>query len=225
MKYCEVCKISVNTNKKQCPLCYDELEGEFKPELSQLYTTHRHCDNYVRKNYFLYALFMFLTVSVLSICAFINLFAAPGDWWVLVVASAIIYVWILVRHTVISRRNIFEKAVFQLAGILGIVMAANYVSGGGNWVWPYVMPAAFITTTTVILIFSAVNKKRNDYLLSMLVMLLHTIAISIILIATGVDDYKILNSINILYNTLFIIGILFFGFKTLKGNISKKLHM
>lgn len=225
MKYCEKCKITTNTTKKQCPLCYSELDGENDPSIPPIYSYSHHGDNSSRRNYFLIRLFLFLTFSALGICLFINFFSTPTVWWSLIVAVSLVYIWILVAHTIISRRNILEKALFQFVGALGIVLATNYVSGGGDWFWPYVVPSAALATTTVLVIFSISNKKRNDSILSIFVMSLLLLILSSCLIGFKVDEFKLLNAINILYNALFSFAILTFGFKALKNSLSKNLHV
>jgi len=225
MKHCESCKISIDTSKKQCPLCYDELEGEDAGSGTQLFAQCDGCDNITRKNYFLLSLFGFLSFSAAAICAFINIIATPESPWVIIVVTSIVYVWILISHTIMSRRSIFEKVLFQFVSFLSVALATNHISGGGNWFWPYVVPSAAITITTVLIFFSTVNKKRNDYLLSIFVMALLMTIVSIVLILTGTDHFRILNATNILYNVLFIAAILLFGFKSLKAAASKNLHV
>lgn len=225
MKHCDKCKITINTNKKQCPLCYGELDGECDKDTPPVYSYVKQVDNMGRKNYFLSRLFLFFTFCTLAISIFINILTSPTVWWTLIVGTSILYVWILVRHTIISRRNIFEKALFQFVGVLSIVLATNYVSGGGDWFWTYVVPSAALLTTTVMLIFSSINKKRNDYLLSIFVMSIVLLIISSILIGLNIDTFRLLNSINILYNVLFILAILLFGFKHLKNSLHKNFHV
>lgn len=226
MKYCTKCKANVNTQKKQCPVCFDELEISENTSLPpSIYSSAKPTNNLAVKNFFLTRLFFFLTISISSICFFINYMFTPTIFWSLAVLISILYVWILVRHTIISRRGAFEKTLFQFFGILGIIMATNYVSGGNDWFWPYVVPSASLATTTVLMLVLFVNQKRADFLLSFFLMSLVLIITSVILLFTGADSFRLLSLINLLYTGLFALGIIIFGFKTLKKAFHKTLHI
>ncbi len=226
MKKCTKCKADVNTTKKQCPVCFDELEMEENITAQpSIYPLAKPSDNVAGKNFFLSRLFLFLTISISSICFFINSMFVLEVFWSLIVLVSMIYIWILVRHTIISRRGVFEKVLFQFIGILSIILATNYVSGGEDWFWTFVVPAASLATTTVLAFVLFVNSKRADFLLSFFLMSLVLIIISIILLTTGADTFRLLSLINLLYTGLFALGIIIFGFKTLRRSMHKTLHI
>lgn len=227
MKTCSKCNATAKTTKKQCPVCFDELEiNEDVASAPSIYPPAKPYDDIANKNVFLVRLFFFLTISISSIVLFINFILAPGTPWSLIVIVSMFYIWILVRHTVISRRGNFEKILFQFLGILAVVMVGNYVAGSNqNWIWNFLIPGASIATITVLMFVILVNQKRADYVLSFFLMSIVLIGLSIILVTTNLDTFKILNFVNILFTGLFALGIAIFGFRVLKRSFHKTLHI
>lgn len=226
MKRCEKCKVTVNSNKKQCPVCFDELEViEDVKEQDLIYATAKQYDNVSGKNVFLNNLFIFLTITILSVSIFINFMTDPTVLWSLVVGISLVYLWILIKHTIISKRGVFEKVLFQFLGILGVILATNYVSGGQDWFWNFVVPSAGIATTTVLAMVLLINSKRSDFALSFLLMSFIIIAISATVLLIDADSFRLLNLINLLYSGLFALAILIFGFKTIKRSFHKTMHI
>ena len=166
MKRCENCKVTVNTNKKYCPLCYNSIDGENCNNL--VYKTKDMATKNKKSGYIAQKILLFISLCAIIVCTTINFLTQTTFFWSLIVTSSILYVWILVRHTIISRRNIFEKILFQVLGILLILFLTNKISGSGEWFWFYVTPSVSILTTITILILWI--SCRSDHLCSFFVL-------------------------------------------------------
>ena len=115
MKHCKHCNVDVNDTKDYCPLCFNRLEGE-RDERPALYL-ERENNNRGRKNsHILRNIFLFLAICTLIVCTFVD-YQTGWSRWSVIVDFSILYVWILVAHTIISRRSAFEKIFFQLIGL------------------------------------------------------------------------------------------------------------
>lgn len=225
MKKCSRCNIKTNTTKNHCPLCYCELDNlDDKTDLPY-FSTKKKADKYVKKNMLLYKVMLFLSICAIVICFFVNFLTNKKILWSLIVLLSIVYIWILIRHTIMSRRNVFEKVLFQFIGVLAIILSTNLISGGGDWFWNFVVPSASMLTTSVLILFSLVNKKRNDFILSIFVLLCILLILNIVLRFAHIDSYKLLSEINILYNSLALVGILILDFKALKHSLAKNFHI
>jgi hypothetical protein len=226
MKECIKCKASVATQKKQCPVCFNELEPTTENN-DQIwhYNMSKYNDNVSNKNAFLIKLFLFLTISISSICLFLNFTFSPETFWSLVVIVPMLYLWILVRHTIISRRGNFEKILFQFIGILAVVLTSNMVAGGEDWFWLYIVPSSSIVAATILTFVLLINKKRSDFVFSFFLMSVFLIVLSVVLLLINVTTFKLLYFISLLYNALFAFGILVFGFKSLKRGFLKTFHI
>lgn len=225
MKSCNKCNITINTNKNHCPLCYAELEEENKTSHFPYFSTKQKEEKIVKKNVLLFKIMLFLSICAIFVCFFVNFIINKKVLWSIIVFLAIIYIWILIRHTIMSKRNVFEKVLFQFVGILAIILSSNLISGGGDWFWNFVVPSASMLTTTVMILFSLVNKKRNDFILSIFVLTFILLILNIILRFANIDSFKLISEINILYNSLALVGILILDFKAIKNSISKNFHI
>lgn len=225
MKKCTKCNIEINTHKLHCPLCYSELEGENDAHFNAPFATPTSHDKTYHSNNFLLKLFAFITLAIVVLTVSINLLVNPRVLWCLIVAAGLLYVWVLITHTILSRRSNLEKIFFQFLSILLVVFTTNEISGGNNWFWNYFTPSAALTTVTVLLFILLVNKKRSDFAFSFFIMSLLLIALSTTLILTHTDTFKLLNIINIIYSSLFATGIIIFGHKHLLRSLQKNFHI
>lgn len=227
MKHCKHCNIDTNSSQRYCPLCFNDLdEIEDSEQTTELYLTRKNKDRTFKTKYFLLRLFAFISISAIVICAFINFmtYDKTGILWSIIVAVSILYVWILISHTILSSRSVFEKIFFQLLGIMAILVSSNLISGG-NWLLNYVIPSVAIATAFVLTMITLVSKNRSIYVSTFLVIYILLFILSIVLVYAKFDNFKLLNQINMIYCALAILGSLIFGFKTIKNDITKKFHM
>ena len=221
MKHCNKCKIDVNTNKNYCPLCYNELEGQDCENL--VYKIKDTNKKHIKHRNLIQRIFFFISLCIVIINIFINFSVNPTVIWSAIVATSILYVWILVRHTILSRRSIFEKILFQVIGLLLMLYVTYIISGGGNWFWNYVQPSIAITTTLVGFVLLLCFK--SDHLCSFFFTFVLFLITSVIFFVTKLDTFQLLNQICAIINGLIIISILIFNFKGLKRAIVKNFNL
>lgn len=224
MKHCKICNVDIEDGK-YCPLCYNQVENVDGSSSPSYYKHKEKNETYEKKSFFVLRLFLFLSLASVSICVFVNVLTKGSPWCVLVSLS-VLYVWVLVRHTIMSKRSVFEKILFQVLNIVAILISSNYLAGGGKWLIDYVLPSVAIVTTSVLVLTSLISKRhRSQFLLAFLVMYLLSMIMSIILLACKYDNFKILNQINMFYSALAIFGTLLLGYRIIKNESSKKLHL
>jgi|GEM_PF-1001888 len=226
MKHCKYCNVNVDTNESYCPLCYNSLEGESKKQTTEFYLKRTEDDKTQKTNYFLYKLFFLITLAISAIVIFINVLTykdAPIPWSAMVIVC-LLYVWILISHTILSKRGIFEKILFQVLGAIAIVGCANYLSRG-HWLGDYVVPSIQLAVTATLLFVSLVTKSKYKIVSPFFLTHILSVVASLVLILTKADSFKLLSEINMMACGVGIIGTLLFGFKILKSDISKKFHL
>lgn len=222
MKYCKNCKVNVDTDRDYCPLCFRELSGEGMTD-TPLYAerkTNEHCN---KNNDFITKLFVFMTICSVSVCLIVNLLADPEVLWSLTVISGLTYVWVLVSHTIISRRGAFEKVLFQLLAILFILWTSDLISSTHDWLPEYVFPSVSLCAITVLVMIILI-KRDKSWILSFFVITLF-LGISSVIVIINFDSFKLLNLINIVYSFLLIIGYLNFGGERIRQQFAKIFHL
>lgn len=222
MKYCKECKVKVDSDRDYCPLCFRELSGEGESD-TPLFAERKTNEHSNKRNDFVTRLFVFMTICVVSICVIINLMITPDVLWSLSVVSGLVYVWILIAHTIISRRGIFEKVLFQILSIMFILWTSSLISPTHDWLQEYVFPSVSLTVLTVLVMIILIKKDKSWILSFFTITVL--LCITSIVVLFNFDEFRILNIINIIYGALLVIGYVIFGGGIIKQQFSKIFHL
>lgn len=224
MKHCNHCKVDVNSKNSFCPLCYNALETVSGDELTPIYDV---CDKKPRsdvKNHFILKLFTLFSIIAVAGAVFINLIVG-GKFWAGIVITSILYLWILIRHTIVSYRNAFEKVFLQLVGISLILISTSFMSVDNGWFLNYVLPSVLSGASLTLLMVLFCSRRRKAYEFSFFIIFLIMIIVGVIFWCTSFAEYKLLYSICVIINSLIVVGMLLMDFKTIKTEFLKKFHL
>lgn len=223
MKHCENCKVDVSTDENYCPICYNYLsegEGQEFP----LYLKRTNETKISLGASFVTKLFVFISICIAVICGAIDYMTTKEFTWSLVVCASILYAWVLVGHTVISSRSIFEKILFQLCALFVLLLSLNNISKG-SWLFDYVLPSIFMASSVVMGIILLSSPLRKNYLLTFFVFYLLFAIISLFVVIFANEVYSLLYVVNLIANALIALGTLIFGFRRIKTDITKFMHL
>ena len=221
MKHCDKCNVDVNTTHTHCPLCFNEIKGENTTPL--MYSVSEAKPNDIQKTHKARKILALISIAVIAICAVIN-YLTKTPFWSGIVAASIVYVWIFVKHTIMSHRSAFEKILLQVLSVIGLLLITNYVSGGG-WFVEYVLPA-LLTIVVVILDFMLfISKRRRQLQVSFILIEVLVLIISIIFVILNAVSFKLMHIITLITASLSILGVIIMDGKNLFQEISKKFHL
>lgn len=223
MKHCKYCNVDVQTNEKYCPLCYNMLEGN-SDNTVDFYQKRKEKETTQKTRQILFKIFFLISLATIAVCVLVNVLTWNGIIWSVLVGVSELYVWILIAHTIFSRRSIFEKVLFQLVGIIAIVVVCSFIAKG-DWLLNYVIPSIQLATVTSLAFVSFVMRNRYKIVAPFFIVYIMSLIASIVLLAIRVDTFMILSEINLILCGLAIVGTLIFGHKTLRNELSKKLHL
>ena len=223
MKKCSKCNVTVNTNYKTCPLCYNELT-ETKGEVNELFKQRELEPKKPSVKKVLKKLFLFLSIIAIIVCVTINLMVKVFPLWSLLVVLGILYVWILIVHTIISKRNIFEKLFLQIGTIIGLLFACQWISDGRQWMVDYVIPCISMAVMLVLFIL-CLRLKNHQGLVSFFIMNIILTLLSGILLICKVPDFSLLNIITCIIGCVSFLGVILFSGSALKTEFGKKFHV
>lgn len=223
MKYCDKCKIHVETEHNVCPLCYGDLTGEgnnkgyFKPRKSDI-KTQKHTNTLLK-------IFALSTLLAVVITGFIDIATNKYPTWSIIVILSLLYIWLLISHTILSKRSLFEKILFQLGVIIAILFTCENLYSGGNWMVNYVLPSICILSTLVLNLLSIFGEKKYHFIWSCLTMYLLITILSIVLICLSITTYKILNISSLIYSAFSIVATFLLYGKNTTAEFKKKMHL
>ncbi len=224
MKYCKYCKIKVDTANDFCPICFNHIE-EIDNKYDQLYSQRLKNETSDKLRFFLSKLFLFLSICAITVCFFVNYKVNPQTQWFWIVCFGILYVWVLVAHTIMSRRSFFAKVMLQVVSVIVLLYFTEKVSPDHDWLLQYVYPAISYVVVVVLLMLLGIDRNRanNIFGFSVIIALLGTG--SLVMLLLHALSYTLLNFINCILCSLTLLGLLIFGYGAIKQDLSKKLHL
>ena len=230
MKYCADCKVKIDADKNHCPLCFREIKEVNDERASEYPFAERKKDETFQKNNsFILKLFVFISICVASICFLFNYYLVQikentTNWWCLVVVSGIVYVWVLISHTIISRRNVFEKVLAQLVAIMFLLWTCDFITTSNtNWLANYVFPSISICTVLSLLMITLIRKDKSWLLSFVFITIILTIASVISFIY--LEEEHLLNIINLAISGITLLGYFTFGYQNIKQEFTRKFHL
>lgn len=224
MKKCEHCGVEVNTENTNCPLCFLELNEIENSKKSTDIFKPRLAENNKKNKSVLYKIFLFISIIAITVCVVTNLMTQIFPLWSLVVTIGIIYCWVLIYHTILSERSIFEKLFLQIGVIVGLLFTCEWISDGAKWMVDYVIPSISMAVILVLFILSQALKYHRGVLAFFIMTIILTI-ISACLLIFKVTTFNLLNIITIILGSVAILGMLLFSGNVLKTEFSKKFHV
>ncbi len=223
MKKCLQCKVVVNTNNLTCPLCHTDLY-DIDGEAEEMFKPRPAVKNEFKVKRFLSKLFLFLSVVAVVVCGTINLLTSTFPLWSLVVAVGIVYVWVLVAHTIFSRRGIFEKLFLQTGVIIGLLFACEWVANDQLWMIDYVIPSITMLVAIVSFVVSILIINKRCVLAFLVLDFILTLTCAMLLIC-NVTTFNLINIFAVIVGVVFMLGIVLFCGNAIKGELSKKVHI
>ncbi|WP_246563054.1 DUF6320 domain-containing protein [Paenibacillus montaniterrae] len=113
----------------------------------------------------------FLAVSVMGIAVLINLLGNREAWWSLTLIPCVLYAWLSVRHTLMSRAHLGSKIIVQLLGLSAMLLWINVANGTTYWSTGYVIPFLMMAATLLITVICCSRKmgwrEFSGYLLTL----------------------------------------------------------
>lgn len=233
MKYCKSCGIKVDSKRMTCPLCKDVLEVKDDHHIKGYeeylgYQEKPHKAHIVRK------IFLFLSLVAIIVCVVVNILTFRGSLWSLIVIGSILYLWVLVKFTILSRKNIAKKLVLQALTISLLLAFIQLLTPSTKWLIPYALPFVMIATSFSITLLIFIKTMRyKDYMLYLLsVALVGLVPLLLIII----KPTRILFEVNeklimwpsiacCLYAFFTIIGLFLFGDRATKDEFKKRFHI
>lgn len=227
MKWCEHCKVHVDTDRKICPLCFNSLVEESKEE--------KTFDNYpkriaVKKKYnIFYRILIFIFLLAISISLLVNFltYKEGGKWWSLYVVIGVVYVFILIRNTLYARINMTKKLVIQELFISLLVLGVDALSGNKGWALSIVIPSVCMATNITGIIVIICNRKNfgESLMPTFLIMLLGIVPFILQLFNLIKGDHLWAPLSSCALSVAILMGFIIFGGKEIIEELRKRLHI
>jgi len=169
MKRCNKCNVDVDSVRNSCPLCGQILEKIDDKQITKYPSylpTEKHLNILLR-------ILLYLSILAIISTVLINFLTYKETLWSIYVVLGVLYLWVLLRSTIMSKGNIAGKLLVQMITVSLVCYGIELISDTSNWALDYVIPFVCIATILAILIISLIKKmKYNDYLTYLLLAVL-----------------------------------------------------
>jgi hypothetical protein len=120
-----------------------------------------------------YSFTMFYSVSALVAflaALLVNLLTTPNILWSLIAGAGLVYLYVLIRHTIMTSYGSAAKIFLQGFLIAVLVWIVQGVTHSGNWAYEYVIPMILLANTVVLWALAIVRRvRRGNYSLNLLI--------------------------------------------------------
>ena len=219
MLYCKKCNVSINGNKKCCPLCQGKLLGEPSVEAYPKVQLPRY------SKHFLIRLISFIAIAVVVICNLVNWSISKEFYWCIFVEAGVLCGWIAGIIGILYRKRLFSNIITQLFILTGMSYIWDYGTNWHGWSVDFVLPCCCVATLIAIIVLSIVQKlDKSEYVTYLIVNCIYGIVPLIFILN---------DSLNIVYPSIICVGIcslvlagiLLFAWHDTTSEISKKMHL
>lgn len=171
---CSTCKVAVDETMTHCPLCGKYLGHHVYDSTSESYPLPNYRRLQVEHERLAFFTFLALSVFASVVAGLVNWLVAPQHAWSVYAVIGILYLWILIGHTIISSSTIGQKLVYQWLGISAFSIVVDFLTGQSGFSTDYLVPllTAFIQLSLLIIIWTSVHARRHDLLKLVFLMLM-----------------------------------------------------
>lgn len=225
MKYCPICKVHADTSKDFCPLCHNAMEEKSEKTTPEIFPEYKKSSPRKKSLKALAVkICLILSVVIIATCMFINVQTETLPWSV-TVALVIVYLWVLIAHTIMSHGSTFDKVFFELSAICAFLVSIDLVFSSTRWFTHFVYPSLSIFSSTLLIIILLCRHDKKNWIFSSFCIFFLVLVVSAIFLIFKIDTFKILNIINIIFQLIVMFGYLLFYGKHILTQAARKFHI
>lgn len=223
MTRCSKCGVMVDSQHKNCPLCSKPLSNA--GESITQYPSYLDLYSRVR-NFTIEKLFLFLTISTIVITITINLLTLQinSSPWSAVVTALLLYAWVAVRNTFISKTHSGGKTLFQFLSLSVLLLILDICGGFSKWSTNYVIPFLSLAATFIITLMAIAKKSLWHEYIGYLLATFFISLCPLLFFAFRLSTVLWTSVVSIIYSLLTIVGLIIFSDRNFKEEMKKRFY-
>ncbi len=225
MKKCPKCNVNVLNNRLTCPLCHMVLEDANGGDNN--YQAYPHYNPPLEENHLTKKIIMFLGIISIIISIVVNYVTFNKDnpvYWSSIVVAAIILTLVILLVSILSHFSITLKILAPMV-FTELLLLTIEINTKNYWSIYYLVPFLIIAfLLTIFILHLSLKARGKELVVDLLVSDIVAFILSIILLIRKINvqwTYLTLLTFSII---IFLIIFFFLG-KTLKAELSKKMHI
>lgn len=213
MSKCNQCGVILeHINGQQCPLCYETIVDSPLSSKNLWYPSYEVKKTEPSKK-LLFHLSLFLSIAIIGICLFFNLLIDVENLWFLFVVGPVLYLFLLLNSTILSKKHVANKILLQVIGMSSMLLLIDVLCGFHKWSVNIVIPILVIVSTLLITVIIGIKKMRWYEYVKYITVMFFLGFIPIILYFIGISNSIWASAITALYALLTLTGMFLFSAK------------
>lgn len=226
MKECNACRICVaNPHQAFCPLCGEELTEGAAPACALPRNPYPDLAGRLVQYNFIMRLLLFLTLLGCGISVLVNLLAAPGFLWCLIVIAAAGYCWLIIPPLLRRGVNYATRVVWQVLFTSALVVALDFIIGYQGWSVTFVIPSLLNAGILALALLAAINRTNwVQYVFAQVLVGVFSF-VPLVLYLFGISQNLVMVLVTSCLGLASILITLVFGDRTIKSEFKRRFHM
>lgn len=220
MRVCSRCKVKIENNNIDCPLC-GKITAEIDKNYEEDYPT-----NISKKKYKTpIKIISFIGVVIVIVLFVINRFNPATSLFTILFIGSTVYFTLSTVAIIESRRNLGLMLFINVMLMSLFCVFIDFKTGPRMWSIDYVVPALIILGATIITLIIAIKPMllRNYLMYQLSTALMGLLSFGIIF--TDLPTVKWPITVSAIYSLLIFVGMFLFGDKKTKHEIKKRFHL
>lgn len=221
--YCETCKVTVQSDTGVCPLCHERLDD--RQPAGQLYPPRPKMMSKQKFDLFT-KIYLFVTLIVAAVTGIVNYIVSSRFTWSVVVLSALVYTYVVIKNTILAKTNIGFKILIQAVLMSLFLYAIDYfLTGNDKWSLEFAIPFLLIGNTLAITVLALSNNSMwRDYILYIIAVVIIGI-VPFIFYLTHIIQVYWASLVSFLYSIFTVVGMIIFHKNKLTNELHKSFHI
>lgn len=219
MMYCKKCNVSINGEKRCCPLCQGNLIGEPSPEAYPEISQPHY------SRHFLIRLISFIAIVSAVVCTFVNIMLPQFGYWCIFADAGILCGWITAVIGITYRKRLTSNIMIQLFIVTIMCLLWDKFTGWHKWSIDFVIPCSCFASTVAICVISLIKKlPKSEYIVYLIINGIYGL-VPLIFIVKGVLNVIYPSAICTALSIILVSALFLFEGKSVSSEISKKMHL
>jgi RNA polymerase subunit RPABC4/transcription elongation factor Spt4 len=225
MNKCKYCNVFIDENLNKCPLCHQIISDNQMAYNSVLYPIY-DIDKSLYVKRIIFKIWLFLSIAGCCTVILLNVLTLnrSNNLWFLYIVVPTLYLWLLVKNTILSKMHTGGKILLQIISVSGLILVIDLNSGFYRWSVNIVIPIMVAVSTIFITVIVYSRKMLWNEYIGYAITLLFLGFIPVILYFIGVSNSIWASGFSALYSFLTLLFMFIFSNKRFKNEFKRRLH-
>lgn len=157
--YCDECDVTIPYQTDTCPLCFKKLSDN--ETLNNPIYPRRNASFRFPARYSFTLFYSIIAYTAFFVVLLVNLLTDKQILWAFIVGAGLIYLYVLIRHTIMTSYGSAAKIFIQGILLSVVVLTVQNVTHTGKWAYEYVIPMILFANTVTLWAVSLIRRKRR----------------------------------------------------------------